>query len=71
MSDKTSNKAKHKRPMQKAALGWTSLSLGLCWRRQASERDMDIRKIFEAISLELSAKFQKTIQIKHNGGKRD
>ncbi|MDH2431733.1 hypothetical protein QCD60_04080 [Pokkaliibacter sp. MBI-7] len=32
---------------------------------------MDIRKIFEAISLELSAKFQKTIQIKHNGGKGD
>lgn len=30
---------------------------------------MDIRKIFEAISFELSAKFQKTMQIKHNGGK--
>ncbi|WP_129543339.1 DUF6602 domain-containing protein [Serratia sp. 1D1416] len=32
---------------------------------------MDIRKIFEAISLELSAKFLKTMQIKHNGGKGD
>ncbi|MFK8258404.1 DUF6602 domain-containing protein [Erwinia sp. AnSW2-5] len=32
---------------------------------------MDIRKIFEAISVELSAKFQKTMQIKHNGGKGD
>ncbi len=32
---------------------------------------MDLRKIFESISLELSARFQKTIQIKHNGGKGD
>lgn len=32
---------------------------------------MDIRKIFEALSNELTAKFQKTIQIKHNGGKGD
>ncbi|MFV8845025.1 DUF6602 domain-containing protein [Serratia fonticola] len=32
---------------------------------------MDIRKIFEALSLELSAKFQKTVQIRHNGGKGD
>lgn len=35
------------------------------------EMGMDIRKIFEALSVELSAKFQKTIQIKHNGGKGD
>lgn len=27
------NKAKQGRPMQKAALGWTSLPLGPCWRR--------------------------------------
>jgi hypothetical protein len=30
---KSPNKAKHNRPMLKAALGWTSLPLGLCWRR--------------------------------------
>ncbi|AFJ02630.1 hypothetical protein Q7C_1481 [Methylophaga frappieri] len=33
MSRNTNNKANHNRPMQKAALGWTSLPLGLCWRR--------------------------------------
>lgn len=32
---------------------------------------MDIRKLFVAISNELSAKFEKTVQIKHNGGKGD
>lgn len=32
---------------------------------------MDLRKIFEALSLELTAKFQKSMQIKHNGGKGD
>lgn len=32
---------------------------------------MDIRKIFESVSLELSAKFQKSAQIKHHGGKGD
>ncbi|EGU31986.1 hypothetical protein VII00023_08019 [Vibrio ichthyoenteri ATCC 700023] len=32
---------------------------------------MDLRKIFESVSLELTAKFQKSVQIKHNGGKGD
>lgn len=30
---------------------------------------MDVRKVFEAISLELTANFNKSVQIKHSGGK--
>ncbi|ECS9208222.1 hypothetical protein D1140_21350 [Salmonella enterica subsp. enterica serovar Amager] len=31
--------------------------------------NVDIRKIFESISLELTAKFQRTVQVQHSGGK--
>ncbi|WP_394135624.1 DUF6602 domain-containing protein [Shewanella algae] len=32
---------------------------------------MDLRKIFESVSLGLTAKFQQSVQIKHHGGKGD